>query len=66
MHYLVDTQVYWVFGLCPSSGILKNITFWKLDLFLSSGERVETPTLLGPLELTSVTRPVGLDVKAYT
>jgi hypothetical protein len=25
-------------------------TFWKLDLFPSSGERKETPTLLGPLE----------------
>jgi hypothetical protein len=23
--------------LCPSSGILKKHTFWKLDLFLSSG-----------------------------
>jgi hypothetical protein len=43
----------WVFGLCPSSGILeiKNTTFRKLDLFPSSGERDrETPTLLGPLE----------------
>jgi hypothetical protein len=28
---------------------LENTTFWKLDLFPSSGER-ETPTLLGPLE----------------
>jgi hypothetical protein len=33
-------QNYWVFGLCPSSGILKNTTFWKLDLFLSPGEGV--------------------------
>jgi hypothetical protein len=24
--------------------------FWKLDLFLSSGEGRKTPTLLGPLE----------------
>jgi hypothetical protein len=29
---------YWVFGLFPSSGILENMTFRKLDLFLSSGE----------------------------
>jgi hypothetical protein len=31
---------YWVFGLCSSSGILKNTTFWKLVRILSSGERV--------------------------
>jgi hypothetical protein len=31
---------YWVFGLCPSSGILKNTTFRKLDLFPSSSEGV--------------------------
>jgi hypothetical protein len=45
-----STQNCWVFRLCPSSSILKleNITFWKLDLFLSSGEG-ETPILLGPL-----------------
>jgi hypothetical protein len=28
----------------------KNITSWKLDLFPSSEERVETPILLGPLK----------------
>jgi hypothetical protein len=36
-----DTRNYWVFGLCPSSGILKtleNTAFRKLDLFPSSGE----------------------------
>jgi hypothetical protein len=31
---------YWVFGLRPSSGILKNTTFRELDLFPSSGEGV--------------------------
>jgi hypothetical protein len=33
-----NTQRYWVFGLCPSSGfeITKNTTFQKLDLFPSS------------------------------
>jgi hypothetical protein len=45
---------YWVLGLRPSSGILKeleNTKFRKLDLFPSSDERGrETPTLLGPLE----------------
>jgi hypothetical protein len=38
-------------GLFPSSGIPKNTTFQKLDLFLPSGEGGEkTPTHLGPLE----------------
>jgi hypothetical protein len=35
-----DIQDYWVFGLCPTSGIIKtqkNTTFRKLDLFPSSG-----------------------------
>jgi hypothetical protein len=31
-------QNYWFFGLLPSSGILENTTFRKLDLFPSSGE----------------------------
>jgi hypothetical protein len=53
-----DTRNYWVFGLCPSSGILKkldNTAFWKLDLFPSSGEG-ETPTLLEPLERPNLNR----------
>jgi hypothetical protein len=33
-----NTQNYWVFGIFPSSGILENTTFRKLDLFPSSGE----------------------------
>jgi hypothetical protein len=38
-----NTQRYWVFRLCPSSGNFlnnngKNTTFRKLDLFPSSGE----------------------------
>jgi hypothetical protein len=45
------TQNYWGFGLFPSSDILENTTFRKLDLFPSSGEGGEkTPTQLGPLE----------------
>jgi hypothetical protein len=44
-----NTRNYGVFGLCPSSGILKNTTFRQLDLFPSSAERWETATLLGPL-----------------
>jgi hypothetical protein len=33
-----NSQNYWVFGLFPSSGILENTMFRKLDLFPSSGE----------------------------
>jgi hypothetical protein len=29
---------YWVFGFYPSSGVIKNTTFLKMDLFSSSGE----------------------------
>jgi hypothetical protein len=44
------SQKYWVFGLFPSSGILENTTFRKLDLFPSSGEGGEEDTYsLGPL-----------------
>jgi hypothetical protein len=40
-----NTINYWVFGLFPSSIILKtlkNTTFRKLDLFLFSGEGWDT------------------------
>jgi hypothetical protein len=36
---------YWIFGLCPSSRILKKLqitTFRKLDLFPFSGEEGDT------------------------
>jgi hypothetical protein len=35
-----NSQGYWVSGLCPLPGILKNTAFWKLDLFPSSDEGV--------------------------
>jgi hypothetical protein len=38
------------FGLCPSSDTVKNTMFRKLDLFPSSGEGWEIPTLLGQSE----------------
>jgi hypothetical protein len=45
---------YWVFGLFPSSSILKktqkNTTFRKPNLFPSSVEEWEAHTLLDPLE----------------
>jgi hypothetical protein len=35
---LFSSQNYWVSGLFPSSGILENMTFRKLDLFPSTGD----------------------------
>jgi hypothetical protein len=40
MHYVVDAHDYGILGLCPSSGVVKNTAFRKLDLFPSSGEVV--------------------------
>jgi hypothetical protein len=40
MMMMYNTWDYWVFALCPSSGILQNTMFRKLDLFPSSGEGV--------------------------
>jgi hypothetical protein len=56
------TQTYWVFELCPSSGIqkLENTTFRKLDLFPSSGGGGETPTLLGTVTEVSSLGCVGM------
>jgi hypothetical protein len=64
--YINDPRNYWVFGLCPSSGILKNATFRKLDPFPSSGERVGTPALLslsinGPV----VPKPLNISVSLF-
>jgi hypothetical protein len=47
-----ETLVYWVFGVYPQFCSLKtqkNTKFRKLDLFPSSGERWEKPTLSGAL-----------------
>jgi hypothetical protein len=45
-----NTQKYWVFRLFPSSGMLENTTFRKLDLFPSSGESGGEDTYsVGPL-----------------
>jgi hypothetical protein len=48
-----NIQGYWVFRLWSSFGMLKNTnntTFRKLDLFSSSGEELEAPTMLDPLD----------------
>jgi hypothetical protein len=50
-----NAQDYWGFELRPSSAILNNSIFWKLDLFPSLGQKVED-TLLSPLERPN--RPV--------
>jgi hypothetical protein len=48
----IFTQNYWGFRICPSSSTLKtrkhNVS--KLNLFPFSGDRRESPTLLGVLE----------------
>jgi hypothetical protein len=45
-------------GLFPSSGIPKNTTFWKLDLFPSSGEGGGEDTQLGPLETAKLNQSI--------
>jgi hypothetical protein len=47
-----NSRNHWVSGVYPTSGIqkLESTTFLKLELFPSSGEERETPTLLGPLK----------------
>jgi hypothetical protein len=46
-----NTRNYWVFGLCPWLGILKNTRFRKLYLFPPSGEALgDTYSVLGLLE----------------
>jgi hypothetical protein len=50
-------QDYWVFGLCPSSGILKTRRtqrFWNWICFRPEVRGQETPTQLGPLERASL------------
>jgi hypothetical protein len=37
-------------GLGPSSNVFRNIAFWKLDIFPSSGKIMAAATLLGPIE----------------
>jgi hypothetical protein len=62
-----NTQGYWVSGFFPSSGILENTMFRKLDLFPSSGEGGgKTPTQLGPLERTNLNHWTPLsDLHSY-
>jgi hypothetical protein len=55
-----NTQNYWVFGFFPSSGILDNTTFRKLDLFPSSDEGGGEDTYsVEPLHLRTETDPAS-------
>jgi hypothetical protein len=52
-----DIPDYWVFGLCPSSGILKNRRTQRFGSWICFRPQVrgqETPTQLGPLERASL------------
>jgi hypothetical protein len=57
-----NTQNYWVFGLCPSSGILEN----RKHNILETGSVYilrwggGTPTLLDPLERAILNQPPHL------
>jgi hypothetical protein len=60
------TQDYWVFGLCPSPGILKNTTFQKLDLFPSSGDVWKPPTLTDTTEQVSPTLHLSRKIDPFS
>jgi hypothetical protein len=55
-----NTQNYSVFGFCPSSGILKNTVFWKLDLFLFSEERVGGTYSVGSVKIANLNPVIEL------
>jgi hypothetical protein len=50
---MYNTRCYWIFGLCPSYGILKDTKEHDVSgngSVSSSGEEWETPPVLAPLE----------------
>jgi hypothetical protein len=55
-----DAQNCWVFGLCPSPGILgtnkHNVS--EIGICFRPQVRGESPTLLGPLERTNLSHKV--------
>jgi hypothetical protein len=53
-------NIQWVYGLCPSPGIIINTAFRKLDAFPSSGAGMETPTLFGPLQRANLNHCTSL------
>jgi hypothetical protein len=48
----IDNGNFWVLGLCLSSGILKDTTFRKLYLFLSSDEGVSVTYTVGSVRIS--------------
>jgi hypothetical protein len=57
--WMADPGITW---FMDSAQTAENTTFWKWDLFLSSGERRETPTLLGPLERANLNHRAGVSL----
>jgi hypothetical protein len=55
---------FWTSSIARNSKSLENITFQKLNLFSSSGERRDTPTQLGPLERANF-RHWSSDIECY-
>jgi hypothetical protein len=51
-----ESTSLWILYITRNSKQLENRTFRELDLFPSSGEGMETATLLGPLERTNLTQ----------
>jgi hypothetical protein len=51
-----NTQSYWVFGLCPASGILKIYKTQRFAKWICFRPQVrgEIPTLLGSLEIANL------------
>jgi hypothetical protein len=62
-----NTLIFRVFGLYPLSDALRDTVFRKLDLFPSSGEGLETSTLLNPLERANLTalKYINLSFKGF-
>jgi hypothetical protein len=65
------SQNYWVFGLCPLSGILEtrehvSETWFVSDLSLGGGEGGEIRTLLGPLERANLNHWTNQNVVSFS
>jgi hypothetical protein len=51
---------FWTLFITHNSKKLEKTKFWKLDMFLPSGEGKETPTILGPLERANLNHRLAL------
>jgi hypothetical protein len=59
--HINGAQDYCIFGLCPLSDIVKNMTFQNWVCFHPQVRGWEAPTLLGPLERANLNHWIGLD-----